>query len=199
MMQAKTRFPWLLLLLWFPMTSAFAQPDLTVGSATGQPGATVSTAVSFTNNNTVVWMSFYITFNPALVTPGAVMPSAALALHHTVATNISPPGTLRVAITSPTTDPLPTVSSGILLTIPWTITAGSAPTTTALTLAEVRFANNEESEVTPNALTSGQITIQGAVASANIPTLSEWALLLLSVLLGGMVWKTQARRTHFQA
>ena len=197
MMQAKTRFPWLLLLLWLPMTSAFAQPDLTVGSATGQPGATVATTVSFTNNGAVVAISFEILFNPALVTPGPVTPGAALA-PHTVATNISAPGTLSVAITPPIINPLPTVNNGILLTIPWTISAGSAPTTTALTLTNVVFAS-AQGGVPPDDLTSGQITIQGAVASANIPTLSEWALLLLSVLLGGMVWRTQVRRAHFRA
>lgn len=199
MMQAKTRLPWLLLLLWLPITSAFAQPDLTVGSATGQPGATVSTAVSFTNNGAVVAMSFEITFNPALVTPGPATPGAALA-PHTVATNISAPGTLSVAITPPIINPLPTVNNGILLTIPWTISAGSAPATTALTLTNVAFANAQQGGVPPDDLTSGQITILAASAtSANIPTLSEWALLLLSGLLGGMVWRTQARRANFRA
>jgi len=37
------------------------------------------------------------------------------------------------------------------------------------------------------------------VGGAPIPTLSEWALLLLSLLLGGVLWRTHARRANFHA
>ena len=66
-------FLWFWLLLWLPLASAVAQPDLTVGADSGLPGATVTLPVTFTNNGAVVGMSFDITYNQALVTPGVLV------------------------------------------------------------------------------------------------------------------------------
>ncbi len=38
----------------------------------------------------------------------------------------------------------------------------------------------------------------GVGSVTDIPTLSEWALLLLSILLGGLAWREQRRRGWFQ-
>lgn len=156
MTPAKKIFIWLFMLFWLPIASVFAQPDLTVGAAVGQPGATVNTLVSFTNNGAVVAMSFDITFNPALVTPGTVAIGAGLA-PHTVATSIPTPGTLRVLVNPPLVNPLPAANNGVLLTVPWTIAAG-ATSAIPLALTNVTFANAAAGSVPATALTSGQIT-----------------------------------------
>ena len=156
MLQTKTRLPWLLL-LWLPMANALAQPDLTVGAAAGQPGATVSTPVSFTNNGAVVALSFDITYNPTLVTPGAATPGAGLA-PHTVATNIPKPGTLRVLVSPPIVNPLPIVNSGVLLTVPWTISASAAQANIPLNLGNAAFGNAKSVAVPAGALRSGSIS-----------------------------------------
>ena len=156
MIPAKKIFVWFVMLLVLPMANALAQPDLTVGAATGQPGATVNIPVSFTNNGAVVAMSFDITFNPALVTPGTMASGAGLA-PHTVATSVPTPGTLRVLVNPPFVNPLPAANNGILLTVPWTIAAG-ATSAIPLTLTNVTFADTAARSVPAGALTSGQIT-----------------------------------------
>ena len=156
MIPPKKIFAWLLGLLWLPMAGAFGQPDLTVGAAAGQPSATVNIPVSFTNNGAVVAMSFDITFNPALVTPGTVASGAGLA-PHTVATSVPTPGTLRVLVNPPFVNPLPAANNGVLLTVPWTIAAG-ATSAIPLTLTNVTFANAAAGSVPAGVLTSGQIT-----------------------------------------
>lgn len=155
MLQAKTGLPWLLL-LWLPMASAFAQPDLTVGSATGRPGEIVTLPVTFANNGTVVAMSFDITFNPVLVTPGTVTPGVALA-PHTVATNIPTPGTLRILVSPPIVNPLPIVKNGVLLTVSWTISASAIQANIPLNLGNVAFGNAKSAAVPAGTLTSGHI------------------------------------------
>ncbi len=263
MIQAMKKLLGVLLALLLPMANAFAQPDLTVGNASGLPGATVSTDVSFTNNGAVVGMSFDITYDSALVTPGVVTPSAGLT-PHTVATSVVP-GVLHVLINPPLVNPLPTVNDGVMFTVSWTIAGGAAAGNTPLGLTAVVFSDAQAQAVTPGALTPGQITINaapvlvpnvvgltqaaastaitnaglvvgtvttqndpnipaGTVISQNpaanatvaagsavnlvvsagpaqaggqaIPTLSEWALLLLSLFLGGMIWRN--RRADFR-
>ena len=163
----------LLVLLLFPMASAFAQPDLTVGNGAGLPGATVNTAVSFTNNGAVVAMSFEITYDPARVTPGAVTNGPALA-PHSVATNIPVAGTLRVLVNPPLVNPLPTVNNGVLFTVPWTIAGAAAPGNVPLGLATVVFSNAAAGAVPPGTLTPGQITINAApVVVPNVVGLTQ--------------------------
>ena len=165
----------LLVLLLLPIASAFAQPDLTVGNASGLPLATVSTDVSFTNNGDVVGMQFDINYDPLLVTPGIVVGGSALA-PHSVSSDTPSAGVLRVLITPPIQIPLPKVNSGVLVTIPWTISGGAAAGNTALTLANVVFSNALAASVTPGTLTSGQITITAApVAVPNVVGMTQAA------------------------
>lgn len=151
----------LMLLLLLPMASAFAQPDLSVGAASGAAGATVTTPVTFTNNGAVVSFNFDITYDPALVTPGTVTAAAGLA-PHTVAASVPTPGTLRVLINPPIVIPLPNVNNGVAVNVPWTIAASAAAGNVALTLAKVTFANASAAAVPAGTLTSGQITVTAA-------------------------------------
>ncbi|MGB5063747.1 MAG: PASTA domain-containing protein, partial [Candidatus Competibacter sp.] len=155
-----------LALLLLPMASAFAQPDLTVGSNAGLPGATVNTDVSFTNNGAVVAMSFDITYDSTRVTPGVVTNGPALS-PHSVATSIPVAGTLRVLVNPPLVIPLPNVGTGVLFTVPWTIAGAAAPGNVPLGLATVVFSDAAAQAVAPGTLTPGQITINAA--PVNVP------------------------------
>jgi len=153
----------LLLLLLLPMASAFAQPNLTVGSASGAAGATVNTPVTFTNNGAVVAISFDITYDSTKVTPTPTVGSDGKLLP--VSTFIKSPGTLYVVVLPYDPNvfppkPLPTVNSGVLFTVPWAIAAG-ATGSTALTLTNVNvtFSNAQAAAVSAGTLTNGQITI----------------------------------------
>lgn len=159
----------LLLLLLLPMASAFAQPNLTVGSASGAAGATVNTPVTFTNNGAVVAISFDITYDSTKITPGAVTSGTALP-PHSIWTSSGTAGKLGITIVTQQPLPDPTkpspppttptaVNTGILFTVPWTIAASAPAGNVPLALANVIFANAQAAAVSASTLTNGQITI----------------------------------------
>ena len=155
----------LLLLLLLPMASAFAQPDLTVGSATGKPGDTVNTAVTFTNNGAVVGMSFDITYDSTKVTPGKPVNGSALG-SHVLSSNVPTPGTLKVVIISLANA---VMGSGELFTVPWTIAASATGGNVPLTLANTVLSDASAKPVTSGNRTSGQITITTTPATVTVP------------------------------
>jgi hypothetical protein len=137
--------------------SVAAQPSITVGTASGQPGDTVTIPVSFDNDGSVVGMNFDIQFDntnlPTVdlsncngndMSPGGV-----------TCTNPSP-GTISVAVA---TFPLAPIASTQVGTIDFTIDGGSAFTTYDLTLANVSFSDSGGNAVTPDQLNNGSIDV----------------------------------------
>ena len=154
---------------------AQAQPDVTVGNGTTQPGGTVSIPVSFTNNGAVVGFNFDITYDTTVITAVDLSNCNGNDMDPGGVTCNSPSaGTISIAVA---TFPLANVASTQIGTIDFTIsgTAPLAPTT--LTVANASFSDASAGAVSPGTLTNGTITVQAAPAAsiAVTPTTGTFA------------------------
>jgi hypothetical protein len=139
--------------------AAWAVPALTIGTASGAPGAVVNVPVTFTNDSGVTALQFDVLFDSAKITAvGTPAEGTALAnTDHEVDSNLVSAGRFRVLVLS---NSLAVIPSGQLVVIPFTL-SGSVATgsSVALTLADVEMVEGN-ALVVAGTSTHGQINVQ---------------------------------------
>ena len=128
----------LLILLSF---NALAAPDIGLGSATGSPGDTVYIPVTYTSQGTIDNLEFILPFDAVALSldPGAVAPGAALLPFSVIISEILPVGHYRGGVIGPDEGLMPTIPTGEILILPFTIAVDAAAGTYPLTPSSVDY------------------------------------------------------------
>lgn len=137
---------------------ASALPSLTVGSASGTPGTSVTLPVTFTNDSLAAGLQFDLGFAPATVSAGSVTLGAAGGSSR-MDYNVTTPGNLRVVVAPQTQGTIPSLASGPLTNVPFTIAANATPGNYAVTLQGVAMSDGTGARISAGTLTAGTITV----------------------------------------
>jgi len=160
---------------------AQAAPDLVVsGGVSGSPSNSISVPIAFTNNvaGDVVAMDFELHYDPAILTVNTVDYSA-LGGNISSHNNNAATGTITFLIAN---NPLQTTASGNILVIFAINNAAVIGSTTALSIQNVTFSDAAANSIAPDIITNASVAIV-APAVVTVPTLSQWGLILLTLML----------------
>ena len=172
------------ILLFSMVMVAQAAPDLVVGTGvSGNPGGNITVPIAFTNNGAgdVVAMDFELHYDPAILTVSTVNYSALggnISSHNDNAVT----GIITFLIAN---NPLQAITSGNILVTFAINNAAVIDSTSGLSIQNVTFSNAAASAVAPDNITNANVAIVAApaVGTQAVPTLSQWGLILLSLML----------------
>ncbi len=129
--------------------------ELSIDTGFGNPGETVIMAVSYVSEGSVVGIQFVLTYDPSLLSPGDAIAGSALS-DHVVDSRVDAPGSLRVAIHSPTNA---IIADGGLLMLALSVDSEAAYGFTALTLQEEILGDGQALAVPAESVASGGVEI----------------------------------------
>lgn len=171
---------YLLGILLFSLTMvAQAAPDLVVSTVSGSPGSTVTVPIAFVNNGAgnVVAMDFKLHYDPAILTVNTVDYSA-LGGNISSHNNNAAAGIITFLVAN---NPLQATTSGNILVTFAINNAAVVGSTSNLSIQNVTFSDATANSVAPDNITNASISIVATTQA--IPTLSQWGLILLSLMM----------------
>ncbi|HEX4954503.1 MAG TPA: cohesin domain-containing protein [Thermoanaerobaculia bacterium] len=136
-----------------------AQPAITVGQATGEPGATVLVPVELTAAAGVAALQLDLVSDPAALAAGEPSPGPALG-DHLLSWHEPLAGRLRLLLDSPTNASL---ADGDLVLLPWAIAPSAPPASVPITLEGVKAANAQAQLVPLGSLTPGAVEVTAPI------------------------------------
>ncbi len=139
--------------------AAQAAVDVTVGTATGAQGDSITIPVTIAGDALSVGGQFDISFDAAVVSVGApAIVNAFSMVPSSIATSVPSPGVLRVVISPPIVNPLPPIPDGSFV-INFDIDAAAAAGLSPLALSNVQFSDDAAANVPNGTLTDGSVTV----------------------------------------
>jgi len=159
----------MLSLLLLGMAFAAQAADITVGTASGAQGDSITIPVTIAGDAVSVGAQFDIAFDPAVVAVGTPpLVNAFSLVPSSIATSVPSPGVLRVVISPPIVNPLPAIPDGSF-TINFDIDAAAAAGNSPLALSDVQFSDAAALAVAVGTLTDGSVTVTaGPLPSVSI-------------------------------
>lgn len=160
-----------LIALWFVLGSlcastAFAAPNLILGTALGVQGQTINIPVTIDNDLTVAGMQFDVQYNAALLNAGTALAGSSLtATGHGVSSSLIAANTLRIVVTPPGNNAV--LTAGQIATIPWTINPAAPGGSHPLTISNVLFTDSAAKAIAVGTLTNGGININTVPVASN--------------------------------
>lgn len=170
---------------------------LVVGSTSAAAGEEAVVPVA-SSGAEVAHLQLDVAFDPAVVTPSSVAAGAALD-GHLVDWEVVAPGVLRIVVWSATcpagaagalerSTGRATFGDGEVVRIAWQVDPSAAPGVTALEPSGAVLSDAAGTAV-PASLGPGAVEVTGGALAAEIPTLGEWGLVgLVVLLLGAGLW-----------
>jgi surface antigen len=116
--------------------SEITTPTLTIGSATGAPGSTVSVPVTIVNNPGIAGFTFALSFDNTKLTPTEIVPG--VILPSSITSNINAGGDLSElgSVTANLVGTSNFAGNGVLFTIKFTVNENAQESASALTLTK---------------------------------------------------------------
>ncbi|TND04271.1 MAG: hypothetical protein FD120_1385, partial [Gammaproteobacteria bacterium] len=139
---------------------AHAAPSLSLGAATTATatGQTFTVPVSLTNDAAVATLQFDIQYNATQLTAGEpVIAGVPTSTQHSIAWSSPAAGVRRLVISPPRANSA--VLSGVLVTVPFTVSPSASAGSLPLTLAGITMSNAAGTVVAPGTVTHGSVTV----------------------------------------
>ncbi len=184
-------FALLMIMLTFCSTGAMAQTAaVTVGTASGLPGATVTLPVAFTAGTTSVsTLQFDLAFSASVTYSGTSSGAAATAANKEAQGNAITGG-VRILVFGLNTN---SIGSGTVANIQLTISGSASAGTTPVTISGVVASASNATAVTTTS-TNGSVTVQ-ATADTTPPTISSVTSSSITSAGATITWTTNEAAT----
>ncbi len=148
-------------------TMVVARPQISIGSASGEAGSEVTVAIALTKNgpNIVTIAPLVLTFDTNVLTFGSCTKTAGVSGGKSVNAAQPQPGRLTIALSGD----LAPIPDGDVLNCTFTISAGAAAGSTALTFQSAGLADDQFNDFDAGG-TSGTVTVGGEPTATPTPT-----------------------------
>jgi hypothetical protein len=140
--------------------SSYCAPQVSIGSNSGVPGASVSLPSSLSSDTNIVAVQYDIIFNPATLSSTGADTGGAQP-NHVVATALLNQATRRVVLYSPSNVSL---TNGLLANLVFSIATNAPPGVSSVLITNAIFANAQAAQIQPAGLTSGFVLTLAAPA-----------------------------------
>lgn len=149
-----------ILALAFASAPAMAVQDLTIGTATGVRGQTVTIPLSYTGDGSVVAFQVDVTYDPAVFGSPGVSTGSNLG-GNLLQSSVVSSGRLRLVIYSPVTGP---IGNGTLAGLSFTVKADAPTGTSSVGLGAVVLGNAAAASIPATHLGSGSVQVLAGIA-----------------------------------